>query len=95
MANFGANLQAYTSFLALEKMGHSVKIIDYFPFFTMSLSGLGIAVYLLLIYVFGNLFIDSTGIILAVAATSIIGGVIQPLQTHKILKGTAKGIWNK
>lgn len=62
---------------------------------TMSLTGVGIVVYLLFIYLFCNLFHDSTSVILAVASTSIIGLAVQSLQTHKILNGTAKGIWNK
>jgi len=62
---------------------------------TMSLTSVGIFVYLLLIALFANIFIDSTSVILAVASTSIIGLVVQSIQTHKILNGTAKGIWNK
>lgn len=62
---------------------------------TMNLTGVGIAVYLLFIVILTKLFSDSTSIILAVASTSIIGLVFQSVQTHKILNGTAKGVWNK
>jgi O-antigen/teichoic acid export membrane protein len=62
---------------------------------TMSLTFLGIVVYLALIYLFSNLFYNSTGVVMAIICTSLIGTVIQPLQIHKILNGKAKGIWNK
>lgn len=62
---------------------------------TMSFTFLGIAIYLILIYIFGQIFSNSTGIVMAIICTSIIGAIIQPWQTHKILNGTAKGIWNK
>lgn len=61
----------------------------------MSLTFLGIVVYLMLIYVFGNIFTNSTGVVMAIICTHLIGATIQPWQTHKILNGTAKGIWNK
>jgi len=62
---------------------------------TMSLTFTGIALYLLLIYLFSNIFNNSTGVVMAIIGTSLIGAVFQPWQTHKILNGTAKGIWNK
>ncbi len=62
---------------------------------TVSLTFLGIMVYLILIYVFGNLFNNSTGIVMAIICTHLIGAVIQPTQTYKLLNQTAKGIWNK
>ncbi len=62
---------------------------------TTLLTGLGIGIYLILIYVFKNVFSNSLGVILAIIATSIIGTTIQPMQTHKILKGTAKGMWDR
>jgi len=62
---------------------------------TVSFTFLGIVVYLVLIYVFGNLFNNSTGIVMAIICTHVIGAVIQPTQTYKLLNRTAKGIWNK
>lgn len=62
---------------------------------TMSLTFLGIVVYLVLIYLFSNIFNNSTGVVMAIICTSLIGTIIQPWQIHKILNGTAKGIWNK
>jgi O-antigen/teichoic acid export membrane protein len=62
---------------------------------TVSLTFLGIIVYLILIYVFGNLFNNSTGIVMAIICTHVIGAIIQPTQTYKLLNQTAKGIWNK
>jgi hypothetical protein len=52
-------------------------------------------IYLFLIYFFSNIFTDSTGIVMAIIGTSLIGSIVQPLQTHKILNGTASGIWDK
>ena len=54
-----------------------------------------ILTYLILIYVFGNLFKNSTGIVMAIIVTSVLIGFIQPIQTYKLLNKTAKGIWNK
>jgi O-antigen/teichoic acid export membrane protein len=62
---------------------------------TVSLTFLGILVYLILIYVFGNIFENSTGIVLAIISTHIIGAIIQPTQTYKLLNKKAKGIWIK
>lgn len=62
---------------------------------TISFSFVSITIYLVLIYVFGNLFENSTGIVLAIVGTKIIGGFIQPLQTHKLLNNKAAGIWAK
>lgn len=62
---------------------------------TVSLTFLGILVYLILIFVFGNLFNNSTGIVMAIICTHVIGAIIQPTQTYKLLNKTAKGIWNK
>ena len=62
---------------------------------TMNLTGVGILVYLFFIVMLTKLFSDSTSIILAIASTSIIGLVVQSVQTHKILNGTAKGVWNE
>lgn len=62
---------------------------------TISFSFVSITIYLVLIYVFGNLFENSTGIVLAIVGTKIIGGFIQPLQTHKLLNNNAQGIWAK
>jgi len=62
---------------------------------TLSLTFVGIAFYLLLIYVFKGLFSNSTGIVLAILCTSLIGGIFQPIQAYKLLQRKAKGIWNK
>jgi O-antigen/teichoic acid export membrane protein len=60
-----------------------------------SFTFLGIAIYLFLIYLFSNLLTDSTGVLMAIIFTSLIGSIIQPWQTHKILNKTASGIWNE
>ena len=62
---------------------------------TMSLTVLSIILYLILIYLFSTLFTNSTGVVMAIIGTTLIGAVVQPWQIHKILNGTAKGIWNK
>jgi O-antigen/teichoic acid export membrane protein len=62
---------------------------------TMSLTFIGIVIYLILIYLFGNLFENSTGIVMAIICTQVIGAIFQPTQTYKILNQKAKGIWNK
>jgi O-antigen/teichoic acid export membrane protein len=62
---------------------------------TMNLTFVGILIYLIMIYVFGNLFENSTGIVMAIICAHIIGAIFQPTQTYKILNQSAKGIWNK
>lgn len=62
---------------------------------TMLLNFVGISLYLTFIYIFGIIFTNSTGIVLAIILPNFIGVIIQPIQTHKILNHTAKGIWNK
>lgn len=54
-----------------------------------------IAIYLILIFTFSGIFENSTGIVLAIVGTAVLVWFIQPLQTHKLLNKTAKGIWNK
>lgn len=62
---------------------------------TVSATFFGITVYLILIYVFGRLFNNSMGVVMAILCTHVIGAIIQPTQTYKLLNRTAKGIWNK
>ncbi|WP_299583638.1 oligosaccharide flippase family protein [uncultured Sunxiuqinia sp.] len=62
---------------------------------TMTLAFAGIPIYLILVFVFGDLFTNSTGIVLAITLSSLLGLVIQPMQTYKILNKKATGIWNK
>lgn len=62
---------------------------------TLVLTFFGTSLYLILIYAFGKIFTNSTGVVLAIIIPNFIGGIIQPMQTYRILKGTAKGLWNK
>ena len=62
---------------------------------TMYLTFIGTSMYLILIYVFGNIFTNSTGVVMAIILPNFIGGVFQPMQTYRILNGKANGIWNK
>ena len=62
---------------------------------TLNLTFLGTGIYLLLIFVFGKIFNNSTGIVLAIICTHLIGSVFQPIQTYKVLNNRAKGIWDK
>ena len=62
---------------------------------TIFLTCFGIPIYLILAIVFGRWFENSTGIVLAILVTQIIGLVAEPLQIHKLLNRTARGIWNK
>ncbi len=62
---------------------------------TMTLAFAGIPIYLVLVFIFGELFTNSTGIIVAIVISSILGFIIQPIQTYRLLNKTAKGIWNK
>lgn len=62
---------------------------------TMTLTFFGISLYLILVFVFGRIFTNSTGMVLAIIIPHFIGGIIQPIQTYRILNGTAKGLWNK
>lgn len=54
-----------------------------------------VTIYLILIFIFGNIFKNSTGIVLAYIGTGVLIWFVQPLQTYKLLNKTAKGIWNK
>jgi O-antigen/teichoic acid export membrane protein len=62
---------------------------------TMNLTIIGVSSYLILIYAFGKIFTNSTGVVLAIILSSFLGGIMQPIQTYKILRKTAKGIWNE
>lgn len=62
---------------------------------TFYLTFIGTSLYLLLIYVFGNIFTNSTGVVLAIIIPNFLGGIFQPWQTYRILNGNAKGVWNK
>jgi Na+-driven multidrug efflux pump len=41
-----------------------------------------------------NLEMGSAGVILATCVSLFIGSIFAPIQSWKILKGKAKGIWN-
>ena len=58
-----------------------------------SLSFVGISLYFISVFLFAHFFKNSTGIVVAIITTSLIGAVIQPIQTFKILNKTARGIW--
>lgn len=62
---------------------------------TVLISFFEVIIYLLLVFIFANYFTSSVGIVLAIAMTTLLSGFVQPLQTHKLLNKTAKGIWNK
>ena len=62
---------------------------------TMYLNFIGISLYFIFIYVFGKIFTNSTGVVMAIILVQIIGVIIQPMQTKKILNRKANGIWNK
>lgn len=62
---------------------------------TIYLTFIGVPLYLILAFVFAGIFENSTGIVLAILSTQIIGLVAEPLQVHKLLNQKAKGIWNK
>jgi len=65
-----------------------LKLTGIFTFFQILL-------YLFLVFIFKNIFGNSTGIILAIFGPLILVGIIQVIQVHKLLNKTAKGIWNK
>jgi O-antigen/teichoic acid export membrane protein len=62
---------------------------------TIMLTIVGVPLYLTLAFVFGRWFDNSTGIVLAILSTQVIGLIAEPIQIHKLLNRTAKGIWNK
>jgi O-antigen/teichoic acid export membrane protein len=62
---------------------------------TIVLTIFGVPLYLSLAFVFGGWFNNSIGIVLAILSTQVIGLIAEPLQIHKLLNRTAKGIWNK
>ena len=61
---------------------------------SMYMTSLSILIYFSFIYLFGNMFSNSLGIVLASIST-IFAGLFIPWQTYKILNKTATGIWNK
>jgi O-antigen/teichoic acid export membrane protein len=62
---------------------------------SLILTVFGIIVYLILIYVLKDKFGNSIGIVLAVLGALLVVGIVQPIQTYKLLNKTANGIWNK
>jgi len=54
-----------------------------------------IMVYFILVFLFGNLFKNSIGIVLSISLTMIMLAIVFSLQTYKLLNNNAKGIWNK
>ena len=54
-----------------------------------------IIVYFMLIFLFGNLFKNSIGIVLSISLTMIMLAIVFSIQTYKLLNNNAKGIWNK
>ncbi|MGD9930763.1 MAG: lipopolysaccharide biosynthesis protein [Mangrovibacterium sp.] len=62
---------------------------------TLYLTLIGIPFYLILVFLFGKLFTNSVGIVLAIIIPGIIGTVIQPIQAYRLVNQTAKGVWNK
>ena len=61
---------------------------------SMYMTGFSMVIYFSSIYIFGHLFSNSTGIVIASIST-VFAGLFIPWQIHKILNGTATGIWNK
>ena len=62
---------------------------------TISLTLVGITLYFVSVFYFSKLFHNSTGVILAIIITSLIGAIVQPIQVYKLLNKKAYGIWNK
>lgn len=54
-----------------------------------------IMVYFILVFLFGNLFKNSIGIVLSISITMIMLAIVFSIQTYKLLNNNAKGIWNK
>jgi O-antigen/teichoic acid export membrane protein len=59
------------------------------------LTSIEIVLYFLLIYILGNLFNSSIGIVLAIIIIELLLLIVFPLQTNKLLNQRAKGIWDK
>jgi len=62
---------------------------------TVNFSLVGITTFYFLSFILAKTFHNSFSIAIALSVTSLIGLVIQGLQTKKILNGTAKGVWLK
>lgn len=85
---------------------YSIMNVFFYPFsnfingtgkikLTMSFTFAEMILYFTSIFLFAHLFRNSSGVVLAIIVTSLIGGVIQPIQTYKILNKKATGIWFK
>ncbi len=61
---------------------------------SMLLTIVELSVYLSAVFIFGNTLTSSVSIVYAFIVSRIMIMVIQPIQVHKILNNTAKGIWN-
>lgn len=62
---------------------------------TIYLTFIGVPLYMVLAFLFTDIFDNSTGVVLAILSTQIIGLIAEPLQVYKLLNQKAKGIWNK
>ncbi len=62
---------------------------------TIYLTFIGVPLYMVLAFLFTGIFDNSTGVVLAILSTQIIGLIAEPLQVYKLLNQKAKGIWNK
>ena len=62
---------------------------------TIYLTFIGVPLYMVLAFLFTGIFDNSTGVVLAILSTQIIGLIAEPLQVYKLLIQKAKGIWNK
>ncbi len=56
---------------------------------------IGMIIYLVLIYVFKDIYKDSTAIVMAINCTFIVSAILQISQVHMLLNKKAVGIWNE
>jgi O-antigen/teichoic acid export membrane protein len=59
------------------------------------LSFAGMTLFISSVFVFSNIIQNSSALVLANIITLMIGGIIQPVQTYKILHKNDSGIWSK
>jgi hypothetical protein len=100
------NIASSISFSTSVACAIYVIIVNWCSIYVYFLNGIGkiklqlyISVNLMVIYIPISIFMGRifgiTGIVIALCVTSLPAAIFAHIQFNKLIKGTAKGIWNK